>query len=184
VYDRASRTSTPPWVTTPRSSCPCACSTAPHRSQRGRSSTLAACTSAVADASVRSPKTRARSWFICRSSSASISLNVAFGCASRHAGTAVCDNRTAVYEAIPGAVAAWSRIHERFGKLRLADVMAPAIGVAEQGFPVSEITAAEWEGSTTLLQATEESARVYLPGGWAPRVGQMFRNPDLARRCL
>ena len=81
---------------------------------------------------------------------------------------------------IPGAVAAWSRIHERFGKLRFADVMAPAIGVAEQGFPVSEITAAEWEGSATLLQATEESARVYLPGGWAPRVGQMFRNPDLA----
>ena len=81
---------------------------------------------------------------------------------------------------IPGAVAAWSRLHERFGKLRLADVLAPAIGVAEHGFPVTEITAAEWQGSTTLLQATEESARVYLPGGWAPRVGQMFRNPDLA----
>ena len=81
---------------------------------------------------------------------------------------------------IPGAVAAWSRLHERFGKLRLADVLAPAISVAEQGFPVSEITAAEWQGSAILLQATEESARVYLPGGWAPRVGQMFRNPDLA----
>jgi gamma-glutamyltranspeptidase / glutathione hydrolase len=81
---------------------------------------------------------------------------------------------------IPGAVAAWSRLHERFGKLRLADVLAPAIGVAEHGFPVSEVTAAEWQGSSTLLQATEESARVYLPGGWAPRVGQMFRNSDLA----
>jgi gamma-glutamyltranspeptidase/glutathione hydrolase len=81
---------------------------------------------------------------------------------------------------IPGAVAAWSRLHERFGKLSLAEVLAPAIGVAEQGFPVSEITAAEWQGSATLLQATEESARVYLPNGWAPRVGQMFRNPDLA----
>jgi gamma-glutamyltranspeptidase / glutathione hydrolase len=81
---------------------------------------------------------------------------------------------------IPGAVAAWSRLQERFGKLRLADVLAPAIGVAEQGFPVSEITAAEWQGGATLLQATEESARVYLPGGWAPQVGQMFRNPDLA----
>ena len=41
---------------------------------------------------------------------------------------------------------------------------------------------AEWQGSAALLQATEESARVYLPGGWAPRVGQMFRNPDLAHR--
>ena len=81
---------------------------------------------------------------------------------------------------IPGAVAAWSKLHERFGKLRLADVLAPAINVAEQGFPVSEITAAEWQGGATLLQATEESARVYLPNGWAPRVGQMFKNPDLA----
>jgi gamma-glutamyltranspeptidase/glutathione hydrolase len=81
---------------------------------------------------------------------------------------------------IPGAVAAWARLHERFGTLPFANVLAPAIAVAEQGFPVSEITAAEWQGSAALLQATEESARVYLPGGWAPRVGQMFRNPDLA----
>ena len=81
---------------------------------------------------------------------------------------------------VPGAVAGWSRLHERFGKLRLADVLAPAIGIAEQGFPVSEITAAEWQGSATLLQATEESARVYLPNGWAPQIGQLFKNPDLA----
>ena len=81
---------------------------------------------------------------------------------------------------IPGAVAAWSKLSERFGVLPLGDVLAPAIQIAEEGFPVPEITAAEWAGSATLLQATEESARVYLPGGWAPRVGQMFRNPDLA----
>jgi len=81
---------------------------------------------------------------------------------------------------IPGAVAAWSMLHQRFGTLRFADVLSPAIGVAEQGFPVSEITAAEWHGGAAILQATEESARVYLPGGMAPRVGQMFRNPDLA----
>jgi gamma-glutamyltranspeptidase/glutathione hydrolase len=81
---------------------------------------------------------------------------------------------------IPGAVAGWSMLSGRFGTLPLADVLAPAIGVADIGFPVSEITAAEWNGGAALLQATEESARVYLPGGWAPRVGQMFRNPDLA----
>jgi len=81
---------------------------------------------------------------------------------------------------IPGAVAGWAKLHERFGRLKLADVLAPAIAVAEQGFPVPEITAAEWEGSTALLRATEEAARVYLPGGSAPRVGQVFRNPDLA----
>jgi gamma-glutamyltranspeptidase/glutathione hydrolase len=81
---------------------------------------------------------------------------------------------------VPGAVAGWAMLSERFGTLPLADVLAPAIAVAEDGFPVSEITAAEWEGGAALLQATEESARVYLPGGWAPRAGQMFRNPDLA----
>jgi gamma-glutamyltranspeptidase/glutathione hydrolase len=81
---------------------------------------------------------------------------------------------------IPGAVAGWSMLSERFGKLPLADVLAPAIDIAEAGFPVSEITAAEWVGSAALLQGTEESARVYLPGGWAPGIGQMFRNPDLA----
>ena len=81
---------------------------------------------------------------------------------------------------IPGAVAGWSMLSGRFGTLPLADVLAPAIGVADTGFPVSEITAAEWNGSATLLQATEESSRVFLPGGWAPQVAQMFRNPDLA----
>jgi gamma-glutamyltranspeptidase/glutathione hydrolase len=81
---------------------------------------------------------------------------------------------------IPGAVAGWSMLSGRFGTLPLADVLAPAIGIADTGFPVSEITAAEWNGGAALLQATEESARVYLPGGWAPRAGQLFRNPDLA----
>jgi gamma-glutamyltranspeptidase / glutathione hydrolase len=81
---------------------------------------------------------------------------------------------------IPGAVAGWAKLHERFGKLQLGDVLTPAINVAEQGFPVSEITAAEWQGSLMLLQTADESARVYLPNGCAPLVGQMFRNPDLA----
>ena len=81
---------------------------------------------------------------------------------------------------IPGAVAAWSRLSERFGRQPLGDVLFPAIRIAEEGFPVPEITAAEWEGGETLLRADEEAARVYLPGGRAPRIGQMFRNPDLA----
>jgi gamma-glutamyltranspeptidase/glutathione hydrolase len=81
---------------------------------------------------------------------------------------------------VPGAVAGWSMLSERFGRLPFGDLLAPAIATAEEGFPVSEITAAEWAGGAALLQATEESARVFLPGGWAPRAGQMFSNPDLA----
>ena len=81
---------------------------------------------------------------------------------------------------IPGAVAAWSMLNERFGRLPLDVILAPAIRIADEGFPVPEITAAEWAGGETLLRADAEAARVYLPGGRAPRVGQMFSNPDLA----
>ncbi len=81
---------------------------------------------------------------------------------------------------IPGAVAGWSMLSDRFGRLPLGEVLAPAIRIADEGFPVPEITAAEWAGGETLLRADGEAARVYLPDGRAPRVGQMFSNPDLA----
>jgi gamma-glutamyltranspeptidase / glutathione hydrolase len=81
---------------------------------------------------------------------------------------------------IPGAVAAWSMLSARFGRQTLGDVLSPAIRIADEGFPVPEITAAEWQGGETLLRADDEAARIYLPGGRAPRVGQIFRNPDLA----
>jgi gamma-glutamyltranspeptidase / glutathione hydrolase len=81
---------------------------------------------------------------------------------------------------IPGAVAAWSMLSDRFGRLPLGEVLAPAIRIADEGFPVPEITAAEWAGGEALLRVDGEAARVYLPDGRAPRVGQMFSNPDLA----
>ncbi len=81
---------------------------------------------------------------------------------------------------IPGCVAAWTALSERFGRLSLADVLVPAVGIAERGFPVSEICAAEWAGSEPLLRGDPEAARVFLPDGRAPRVGQVFANPDLA----
>ena len=81
---------------------------------------------------------------------------------------------------VPGAVAAWSTLSGRFGRLPLGDVLAPAIRMAGEGVPVAEITAAEWEGSEALLRADPEASRVYLPGGRPPRAGELFRNPDLA----
>jgi gamma-glutamyltranspeptidase/glutathione hydrolase len=89
--------------------------------------------------------------------------------------------QTGIYSVtVPGAVAAWSALSARFGRLSMADVLQPAIRIAERGFPVPEITAAEWEGGRELLLADAEAARVYLPGGQPPRVGQVFTNPDLA----
>jgi gamma-glutamyltranspeptidase/glutathione hydrolase len=81
---------------------------------------------------------------------------------------------------VPGAVSAWAALGGRFGRLPLADVLAPAIRLADGGFPVPEITAAEWAGSEGLLREDGEAARVFLSGGRAPRVGEVFRNGDLA----
>jgi gamma-glutamyltranspeptidase / glutathione hydrolase len=81
---------------------------------------------------------------------------------------------------VPGAVAAWSMLSERFGRSPLGDVLSPAVQIADDGFPVSEITALEWESAQGLLRADAEATRVYMPDGRAPRAGDIFRNPDLA----
>ncbi len=81
---------------------------------------------------------------------------------------------------VPGAVEGWAKLHRRFGKMRLATVLAPAIHFAERGFPVSELDAEYWAGGESLLRQDENAARTFLPGGHAPRLGEIFRNPDLA----
>jgi gamma-glutamyltranspeptidase / glutathione hydrolase len=81
---------------------------------------------------------------------------------------------------IPGAVGGWWKLSGRFGRIPLADVLAPAIEIAAGGFPVPEITAAEWQGGESLLRTNAEASRVYLPGGEVPAVGRIFKNPDLA----
>ncbi|MEQ1756951.1 MAG: gamma-glutamyltransferase [Vicinamibacterales bacterium] len=81
---------------------------------------------------------------------------------------------------IPGAVAGWQLLLDRFGRTSMADALAPAIRIAEDGFPVPEIIATEWIGCETVLRKDAEATRVYLPGGKAPALGQVFRNIDLA----
>ena len=90
---------------------------------------------------------------------------------------------------IPGAVDGWFALHAKFGKLPMSDVLAPAIGYAEDGFPLTEYIAASWsrglagwERSHAAggLQEIANARAVYQPGGKAPAEGMMFRNPDLA----
>ena len=69
----------------------------------------------------------------------------------------------------PGAVAAWAQLSARYGRKPWTDVLAPAIHLADEGFPVPELIAAEWAGSDAHLRTDPESARVYLPGGRPPR---------------
>lgn len=80
---------------------------------------------------------------------------------------------------VPGAVAGWDQLHQRFGRLPWKQVFQPAIFYAEQGYPVPELIHAFWEDASELTDP--ESRRVYLPGGKPPAVGAIFRNEDLAK---
>jgi gamma-glutamyltranspeptidase/glutathione hydrolase len=84
---------------------------------------------------------------------------------------------------VPGAVDGWAGMHERYGKLPWKDLFQSAILYAEQGFPVTEIIQGSWNDPVSLekLQPGEESSRVFLPGGKPPQVGQLFRNPGMAK---
>jgi gamma-glutamyltranspeptidase / glutathione hydrolase len=82
---------------------------------------------------------------------------------------------------VPGAVDGWSKLLTRFGTKKFSEVLAPAIYYAREGFPVPEWDAAYWAGAVDLLKQNKNAAATYLPGGHAPRVGEIFRNPDLAR---
>jgi gamma-glutamyltranspeptidase len=82
---------------------------------------------------------------------------------------------------VPGAVAGWEALHKKFGKLPLGVDLAPAIALAENGFPVTEMDSANWNQYGMPYKERPEFARVFLPNGTYPKVGQMFRNPDLAK---
>lgn len=80
---------------------------------------------------------------------------------------------------IPGAVDGFCRLSERFGRLSLCDVLAPAIHYAENGVPVAPRVAFDWSTSVDALQG--EARRHFLLGGAAPRAGQIFRAPGQAQ---
>ncbi|HTU01669.1 MAG TPA: gamma-glutamyltransferase [Candidatus Sulfotelmatobacter sp.] len=82
---------------------------------------------------------------------------------------------------VPGAVDGWQKLAERFGRKPLAGDLAAAIRTAENGFPVPELTAADWAEQESLLRGDPAAAATYLVGGRTPQVGEVFRNPDLAR---
>src|SRR5438445_6321278 len=82
---------------------------------------------------------------------------------------------------VPGAVAGWNALHQRFGKLAWKDLFQPAISHADKGYAVPEIIHGYWEGSAEMLAADVESRRVFLPHGKVPAVGEVFTNPDVGK---
>lgn len=82
---------------------------------------------------------------------------------------------------VPGCVRGWAELHARYGKLPWKDLFVPAIFYAENGFPVTEIIAAQWTTSESKVAKDQDGAQVYLPGGRAPVAGTIFRNPEYAK---
>jgi len=76
---------------------------------------------------------------------------------------------------VPGAVSAWATMSERFGKLPFADLMAPAIEIAERGYLVPVVVQQKWAAATPLLQSLPGFAESFLPWGRAPNVGELFQ---------
>ena len=81
----------------------------------------------------------------------------------------------------PGTVDGWESLLEACGTMTLADVLRPAIEHAEAGFPVSPQIGLAWQASASLLSRFPDTAKTYLIDGRAPRPGEVFRQPNLAR---
>ncbi|MDH5271234.1 MAG: gamma-glutamyltransferase family protein, partial [Candidatus Krumholzibacteria bacterium] len=81
---------------------------------------------------------------------------------------------------VPGTCDGWFELHKKFGKVSMKTILAPAIGYAENGFPVSPVIADAWERSVARFGDKPGFAEVFMPGGRTPRAGEVFRNPALA----
>lgn len=82
--------------------------------------------------------------------------------------------------AVPGTVAGLELALKTYGKMKLADVMAPAIRLAEDGFPVSEKLAKQWDDQRSYLQQFGMSRHVFLNDGKMYKAGDVFKQPELA----
>jgi gamma-glutamyltranspeptidase/glutathione hydrolase len=82
---------------------------------------------------------------------------------------------------VPGAVAGWATLSERFGRLPFADLMQPAIELAERGCAVPVVVRQKWAAATPELQGQPGFAEHFLPWGRAPQVGELFKFPAAAR---
>jgi gamma-glutamyltranspeptidase/glutathione hydrolase len=84
---------------------------------------------------------------------------------------------------VPGAVASWVALSERFGKLPFADLLAPAIDIAERGYIVPTVVGEKWLLASQVAELVSQPgfAQTFLPYGRAPAVGELFRMPAAAR---
>ena len=81
---------------------------------------------------------------------------------------------------VPGVVAGWAALHERYGKLPFADLMVPAIEIAERGYAVPPVVAQKWAAAVPELKDQPGFAHAFMPNGRAPNVGERFVFKDVA----
>ena len=82
---------------------------------------------------------------------------------------------------VPGAVAGWSALHDKFGKLPFENLFNNAIDYANNGFPVTELIAYYLERSSSVFKDYENFSSVWMPNGTTPKKGEIFKNPLLAK---
>lgn len=75
---------------------------------------------------------------------------------------------------VPGVIAGWAALHERFGKLPFAELMEPAIEIAERGYAVPPVVAHKWAAAVPELKDQPGYAEAFMPNGRAPKVGEKF----------
>ena len=80
---------------------------------------------------------------------------------------------------VPGAVGAWAASSKRFGSLPLDEVLKPAMEYAYEGYPVQPFIAQQWQRTACRYMDREDFRDTFLPGGRAPRAGEIFRCPEL-----
>ena len=82
---------------------------------------------------------------------------------------------------VPGCVAAWAEMSHRFGKLPFEMLFEPAIEYARDGYPVTPFIASRWAQQVNELKVQPGFPEAFMPGGRAPRAGEVFRFPDAVR---
>ncbi len=82
---------------------------------------------------------------------------------------------------VPGAVSAWTALSRRFGRLPFADLMAPAIDIAERGYAVTPVVRQKWAAAVPILERQPGFAEAFMPRGRAPAVGERFAFTAAAR---
>jgi gamma-glutamyltranspeptidase/glutathione hydrolase len=82
---------------------------------------------------------------------------------------------------VPGVIEGWHQLLSRFGTQPLSKVLQPAIAHARDGFGVHEIVADDWEDASRKLARDPAAAKTFLPEGRAPKAGELFKNPNLAK---